>query len=61
MADDKNLRDQRDRNRIAGNEDYEIDYMVEKTGASREEVKQAIKAVGNDRQKIEEYLKKGKR
>lgn len=60
MADDKNLRDQRDRNRAAGNEDYEIDYIVEKTGATREEVRKAIKAVGNDRQKVEEYLRKNK-
>ena len=58
MPDDKNLRDQRDRNRVAGNEDYEIDYLVEKTGASREQVEQAIKAVGNSREKVEEYLKR---
>ena len=61
MADDKNIRDQRDRNRVAGDEDYEIDYLVEKTGASREQVRQAIKAVGNNREKVEEYLNKGKK
>jgi hypothetical protein len=57
MADDKNIRDQRDRSRVAGDEDYEIDYLVEKTGASREEVQRAIKAVGNNREKVEEYLR----
>jgi hypothetical protein len=60
MADDKNIRDQRDRNRVAGDEDYEINYIVEKTGASREQVTQAIKAVGNNREKVEEYLRNKK-
>jgi hypothetical protein len=60
MADDKNIRDQRDRNRVAGDEDYEINYIVEKTGATREQVAQAIKAVGNNRQKVEEYLRNKK-
>ena len=60
MADDKNIRDQRDRNRVAADEDYEIDYLVEKTGASREQVREAIKAVGNNREKVEQYLKRRK-
>ena len=60
MTDDKNLRDQRDRDRVASDEDYEIDYLVEKTGASREQVRQAIKAVGNNREKVEEYLRRNK-
>jgi hypothetical protein len=58
MADDKNLRDQMDRNRVARDENYEVDYLVEKTGASREQVTEAIKAVGNNREKVEEYLKR---
>jgi hypothetical protein len=58
MADDKNLRDQMDRNRVARDENYEVDYLVEKTGASREQVTEAIRAVGNNREKVEEYLKR---
>lgn len=58
MADDKNKKDARDRNRVAGDERYEIDYLVKELGVSRTEVEAAIKAVGNDRQKIKEYLKK---
>jgi hypothetical protein len=58
MADDKNLRDQIDRNRVARDENYEVDYLVEKTGASREQVTEAIRAVGNNREKVEEYLKR---
>jgi hypothetical protein len=57
MADNKDLRDQRDRNRVAGDESYELAYLEEKMGVSRQQVKAAIKAVGNDRQKVEEYLR----
>jgi len=58
MSDDKNKQDGRDRSRVAGNEDYELSYLEEKLGVSREEVKAAISAVGNDREKVEAYLKK---
>jgi hypothetical protein len=58
MSDDKNKQDGRDRSQVAGNEDYEINYMAEKLGVTAERVREAIKAVGNDRQKIEEYLSK---
>ena len=58
MPDDKNIRDQNDRSKVAGDEQWEISYMVEKTGASREEVEKAIAAVGNNREKVEAYLNK---
>jgi len=60
MPDDKNLRDQKDRSRVAADEKWEMSYMMEKTGASREEIERAIAAVGNSREKIEEYLRKRK-
>ncbi|TKC65013.1 DUF3606 domain-containing protein [Pedobacter hiemivivus] len=56
MSDDKNKQDARDRNQVAGNEDYEVQYMADKLNMSKERIKEAINAVGNDRQKIEEYL-----
>jgi beta-N-acetylglucosaminidase len=56
MADNKEIRDGRDRSRVAGNEEYELQYLAEKTGASIEEVRQAIEQVGNDRAKLEEHL-----
>jgi hypothetical protein len=56
MADNRDNRSGRDRSRIAGNEDYELRYMAEKLGVTKNEVKQAIAAVGNDRKKVEEYL-----
>lgn len=58
MADDKSKQDSRDRSQVAGNEDYELSYVEEKLKVSREEVKAAIAAVGNDRDKVEKFLKK---
>jgi hypothetical protein len=58
MADNKDIRDGRDRDRVAGDEDYEIRHMANKMGISQEEVKRAIEQVGNDRQKLEDYLRK---
>lgn len=57
MPDNKNVKDQRDRAKVSTTENYELSYLEEKLGKSREEVKAAIAAVGNDRMKVEEYLK----
>ena len=56
MADDKKSRDGRDRSRVAGNEEYELQHVAEKLGVSMEEVRKAVEQVGNDRQKVEAYL-----
>ncbi len=58
MADDKNKQDNRDRNQVAGNEDYEVRYLAEKLKVSPDTVREAIKAVGNHRTKLEAYLTK---
>lgn len=60
MSDNKNSTDGRDRSQVAGEEGYELAYLEEKLGVSREKVREAIKAVGNDRDDVEEYLKKNK-
>lgn len=60
MADNKNLRDQNDRRRVSGDEDYELGYLVDKMGVTREQIKEAIDKVGNDRTKIEEFLRRHK-
>ena len=60
MADDKSKKDARDRNRVAAVETYELAYLEEKMAGSREQVMEAIKAVGNDRSKVEAYLKDGR-
>jgi hypothetical protein len=57
MADDKNLRDGRDRSRVSGSEEYELQYLAEKLNVSTEEIRRAIEKVGNNREKVEEYLR----
>jgi predicted Ser/Thr protein kinase len=43
---------------VAGGQDYEIDYEKNKLKVSSGEVKKAVQAVGNSRNKIEKKLKK---
>lgn len=62
MADDKSQRGGADRRTVAGAEDYEVDYFAEKHGLTREQAKDLIKRVGNDREKLDaeaEKLAKG--
>jgi hypothetical protein len=47
-----------DRSKIAGGQDYEVNYEKDKLNISGQEVKSAIKTVGNSRKKVEEKLKK---
>ena len=45
-----------DRAKVAGGQDYEVKYEAAKTGASKSEVKDAVKAVGNSRKAVEKTL-----
>ncbi len=56
MPDKKDMRGETDRNRVANDEKWEVDYLIEQTGATPEEIADAIKTVGNNREKVEEYL-----
>lgn len=61
MADNKDKRDSRDsrdRSKVAGNEDYELQHVAEKMGVTLDEVRRAIEAVGNSREKVEQYLER---
>ena len=58
MADDKTLRSPQDSSRIALGEDYEVEYWTKKFGVTRDELEKAVKAVGNDAEAVEEYLKR---
>lgn len=60
MSDDKNKRDGRDRSQVAGDEDFEIDYVVQKLGVTRDQVRAAIDAVGNNREDVEKFLTSNK-
>ena len=47
-----------DRSKVAGGQDYEVQYEKDKMGVAGKEVKQAIKSAGNSRKKVEKKLKK---
>lgn len=58
MADNKNIQDGRDGSLVDSNSDYELDYIANKLGVSRDQVRAAIEAVGNKREDIENHLSK---
>ncbi|MGW1419859.1 DUF3606 domain-containing protein [Bradyrhizobium manausense] len=45
-----------DRARVAGRQDYEVQYEAKKTGRSAPAVKKAVKKVGNARKRVEKRL-----
>ncbi|WP_031248727.1 DUF3606 domain-containing protein [Mesorhizobium sp. LNHC229A00] len=47
-----------DRAKVAGGQGHEVKYEASKTGASKVEVKSAVKSAGNSRKKVEDKLKK---
>jgi hypothetical protein len=47
-----------DRAKVAGGQEHEVRYEAGKTGASADEVMQAVKSVGNSRRAVEEKLGK---
>lgn len=50
MADNKSKKDQRDRSKVNGSENYEIQYFKDKMNVSSQAVTGAIRATGsNDR------------
>ena len=52
MADNKNKIDKRDRSRVAGEQDYEVQYLTKQTGISADQAREIIRAYGNDRETI---------
>lgn len=47
-----------DRAKVAGGQEHEVRYEAGKTGASKDEVKSAVKSAGNSRKKVEAELGK---
>lgn len=45
-----------DRGRVAGRQDYEVEYEAKKTRRSKAAVKKAVKKVGNSRIRVERRL-----
>lgn len=52
MADDK-TKQQQDRSRVAGDEDYEVRYFAEKHGITPEQAQKLIDEVGNSREALD--------
>jgi hypothetical protein len=57
MADDKSKQDNRDRLRVAGGEDYEVQHLADKAGITPEQARELIKRYGNDRDKLMEHAR----
>lgn len=45
-----------DRARVAGLQNYEVDYVARKTKKSRKAVKKTVKRVGNSRKRVKKAL-----
>ena len=41
-----------EQDRVAGDQDYEVDYLVEKAGISKDEARELIKRFGNNRETL---------
>jgi hypothetical protein len=52
MPDNKSKRGARDRRRVAGDEGYEVNYFATKHGITREQARNLIRKVGNNRDKL---------
>lgn len=59
MADNKNLKDYRDRSKINTHEKYEMQYWTQKWNISSQQLVGAVKATESSSvKKVEAYLKK---
>jgi hypothetical protein len=58
MSDDPKQKGGRDRSRINTSEDYEARYWSKKFGVSAEELKAAVKKVGNPAEAVQKELGK---
>jgi glycerol-3-phosphate dehydrogenase len=52
MPDNKFKTDNRDRNRVAGDQEYEVQYLAQQTGIATEQARELVKAYGTDRQTL---------
>ena len=60
MSDDKTKTGGQDRTRISVSEDYEVRDWAKKFGVTADELKAAVKSVGNDAKAVEAHLKGGR-
>jgi hypothetical protein len=53
MSDDLANAGQRDRDRVSGDQPYEVEYFARKHGLTMEQARELIARVGNDRAKLD--------
>jgi len=58
MSDDKTKRGPADSSRINVNEDYEVTYWTGALECTKDELEEAVKAVGTSSKAVREYLVK---
>lgn len=58
MSDDKSKTGGQDRKRINLNEDYEVRDWTKSLGVTEQQLRDAVKAVGDSADKVREHLKK---
>jgi hypothetical protein len=56
MADDSSKRGGQDRTRINTEQEHELRYWSEELGVSQEQLKEAVRAAGNQVEKVREHL-----
>jgi len=57
MSDDPTRRGSQDRTRVNVNQDHELRYWTKKWGVTAEQLKEAVRQVGDHTEKVEELLK----
>ena len=60
MADNKDIRDGRDRSQVDGQDPNELRYIADKYGVSIDDIKAIIARAGNNRKDIENALENGR-
>lgn len=61
MADDNSKQDERDRSRVAGDENYEVQHFAQEAGISPKQARTLIKRHGHDRAELAELAKSVRR
>lgn len=56
MPDNPNERGSQDRSRISMEQDHEVRYWTAKFGVDRQRLQEAVNAVGNSAEAVENYL-----
>ncbi|MES2827458.1 MAG: DUF3606 domain-containing protein [Bacteroidota bacterium] len=56
MTNNEHTQENTDPGKVQLNDEYEFEYLERKINVDRNAIREAIEQVGNDREKVEEYL-----